>query len=282
MASYLWLDATKEGPLYPGKLELRARPASDLLILLDGDKVADKTPFILAKIDPGEHHIKILRKGYASYERRFTIKPNLELIIDAAMLPSGLVGTDPIAKTPEKPAPKKGPDPGLKPGPKVKPDSLAKQKPAELLVESRPQGAVVFLAGARRGKTPYRFRELKPGETKISVKLKGHRTGSKTIHLKAGASERMLIKLRRRKGHDQKKPPKKLKYGYLLANTRPWSKVYVDDKYTGRQTPIGPDRKLKLRAGKHKVSFETPDGRRFSFEVLIKPDETKKLIKKLE
>ncbi len=287
VATYLWLDATSEGPLYPGKLELRSRPASDLLVLLDGDKVADKTPFILAKIDPGEHHIKILRKGYATYEHRFTVKPNLELWIDAAMLPSGLVGTDPIAKTPENPDPKKDPGPGLKPGPETKPEpkpgTVVKLEPAELLVESKPQGAAVYLAGVRQGKTPYRFRELKPGKVEISVKLKGHRKGSRTIRLKPGASERMLIKLSRRSGaHGRPSPPKNIKHGYLLANTRPWSKVYVDDKYTGRQTPIAPDQKLKLTAGKHKVSFETPDGMRFSFEVLIKPDETKKLIKKLE
>ncbi len=83
------------------------------------------------------------------------------------------------------------------------------------------------------------------------------------------------------------KPPKppmpaKKEYGYLLANTRPWSKVYVDGKFTGRETPIPLDKKVKLTVGKHKVTFEIPSGKRFDFSVDIVPNETLKLIKRLE
>ena len=42
--------------------------------------------------------------------------------------------------------------------------------------------------------------------------------------------------------------------------------VFVDGKYTGRETPIPPDKRLKLTVGKHKVTFEIPGGKRFDFE----------------
>jgi hypothetical protein len=58
--------------------------------------------------------------------------------------------------------------------------------------------------------------------------------------------------------------------------------VYVDGKYTGRETPIPPDKKLKLTAGKHKVIFETPGGKRYAFEIEVEPEKVLKLIKRLE
>ena len=112
---------------------------------------------------------------------------------------------------------------------------------------------------------------------KVYLRLRGYQPGSQTLQPAAGKLNRVKLRLAKR----ATKPVKK-EYGYLLANTRPWSKVFVDGKYTGRETPIPPDKRLKLTAGKHKVTFEIPGGKRFDFEVVIEANKTLKLIKRLD
>jgi hypothetical protein len=68
--------------------------------------------------------------------------------------------------------------------------------------------------------------------------------------------------------------------GFLIANTHPWAKVFVDNKDTGKTTPIGPRDRIPLKSGKHVVTFVTSD-KRVSVEVNIKAGEETKLVKDL-
>ena len=68
--------------------------------------------------------------------------------------------------------------------------------------------------------------------------------------------------------------------GFLVANTKPWAKVIVDGKDTGKTTPILPRAKIALQPGSHKVTFKV-DGKQFHYNVKIVAGETARLIKKL-
>src|SRR5262249_34851689 len=68
--------------------------------------------------------------------------------------------------------------------------------------------------------------------------------------------------------------------GYLVANTQPWAKVFVDGKDTGKTTPIAPRSKIPLKPGKHVVTF-VANGKKFNFDVVIKAAEDTRLIKQL-
>jgi hypothetical protein len=68
--------------------------------------------------------------------------------------------------------------------------------------------------------------------------------------------------------------------GFLVANTQPWAKVLIDGKDTGKTTPIAPRRKIALKPGKHVVTF-VANGKKFNFDVAIKPGEDTRLIKQL-
>jgi hypothetical protein len=68
--------------------------------------------------------------------------------------------------------------------------------------------------------------------------------------------------------------------GFLVANTQPWAKVLIDGKDTGKTTPIAPRSKIPLKPGKHVVTF-VANGKKFNFDVLIKPAEDTRLIKQL-
>ncbi len=83
---------------------------------------------------------------------------------------------------------------------------------------------------------------------------------------------------------DEKKPeakePAVEQEGYLVASSNPWARVYVDGKDTGKTTPIPKTRPLKLKPGKHKVTFAV--GRqRFDYTVTIRAGETSRLSKDL-
>lgn len=70
-------------------------------------------------------------------------------------------------------------------------------------------------------------------------------------------------------------------HGYLTAWTRPWARVYVDGKDTGKVTPIAPAARIKLRPGNHKVSFKV-GSKMHDFSVTIEAGEETKLAKILD
>ena len=68
--------------------------------------------------------------------------------------------------------------------------------------------------------------------------------------------------------------------GFLVANTQPWAKVIIDGKDTGKTTPIAPRSKIPLKPGKHVVTF-VANGKKFNFDIVIKPGQDERLIKQL-
>ncbi len=69
--------------------------------------------------------------------------------------------------------------------------------------------------------------------------------------------------------------------GFLVANTQPWAKVLIDNKDTGKTTPIAPRSKIPLKPGKHLVTF-VANGKKYDFDVQIKSGEDYRLIRQLD
>ncbi|MBN2498811.1 MAG: serine/threonine protein kinase [Deltaproteobacteria bacterium] len=286
----------------PATFRLVTQPSRGLIVFVDQEKVSTETPYATTDLAPGDHRLKVMHSDYKTFERTFRLEPGNHLVMDASLeqvrLPAfGAGGRDPKpekgpnaagAGSPDgsgKPA-QPGPDAGKQPPPKA--GSLLTVKPPEparasLRIESDPAGARVWLNGKRGGVTPADLSGLQPGKRmRVMVKLKGYKPASKSVKLEPGKNEVHLAMAKKAGGRPPPPTPRKVEYGYLIANTRPWSKVYIDGKFSGRETPIAPDQKIKMSAGSHKVSFETPDGKRFDFQVEIEPDKTLKLIKSLE
>ena len=75
--------------------------------------------------------------------------------------------------------------------------------------------------------------------------------------------------------------PSKTK-GCLWANASPKARVFVDGRNTGRNTPISGRRALLLRPGRHRVTFMTSAGKRFTYGVTIRRCHVTKLIRSLK
>ena len=66
--------------------------------------------------------------------------------------------------------------------------------------------------------------------------------------------------------------------GYLVTNTLPWARVYIDGRDTALSTPIAPRRHLALAPGRHAVMFVTDGGMRYETSVLITSGQESRLI----
>jgi serine/threonine protein kinase len=174
-------------------------------------------------------------------------------------------------------------------------------------VSSDPPGADVSVNGKSSGVTPLTVGDLDPGKaTRVTLRLKGYTTATKYVSFGRGLVQALEFKLVPAATGSEAQTleaahppvasePKEVKVasagkgitapsptenGFLVANTQPWAKVFIDGKDTGKTTPIAPRSKIALKPGKHVVTF-VANGKKFNFDVTIKPAEDTRLIKQL-
>jgi serine/threonine protein kinase len=286
----------------PARLQVISRPAVGVAVELDGTLVSQGTPWTSEQLGPGRHRLKLSKNGFEEVVRDLNLEAGITLVLELE-LPSRSGGTQPVLPPgPASPQPAAGP--AAPPAPAVAPESPAaapaaqpaaprtEPRPAALLVESTPPGALVKINGRAMGRTPLRADNLTAGQKyQVALELEGYLPAVKAAIPQEGKEETLSLTLKKRPAAAHRQPasppqPEFNKpaggYGYLVANTQPWARVFIDGKYSGRDTPIVPDNRLKLPAGKHEVIFETASGKRFSFNVEIQAEQTVKLIKKLE
>ena len=277
----------------PPVFELMTRPATGVQVSVDGITLAKSTPFETRMLSAGEHRLALRLHGTPPVERTIRLNDGERLVMEIDLSPPSREAMDgrpsgdkpPVDQPPvDKPPVDKPPvdkPPADKPladkPPADKPPVVAKA--TTLLVESVPKGATVMLNGKPVGTTPWTGSVTANEMARLYLRKRGYQHASMNLEPKAGKQNNVRLVLARK---SVKPPPPKMEYGYLLANTRPWSKVHVDGRYTGRETPIPPDKKLRLTTGKHKVTFEVPGGKKYDFNVEIQTDKTLKLIKRLE
>jgi hypothetical protein len=68
--------------------------------------------------------------------------------------------------------------------------------------------------------------------------------------------------------------------GSFTAFTKPWARVYIDGKDSGKMTPIVPRSAISLAPGTHKVTFVVGD-QKFHYDIVIEPGKRKNLVKVL-
>jgi hypothetical protein len=127
--------------------------------------------------------------------------------------PEQPIGTEVAVKPPPKPSPSLAPVDELTPRqvpaatpaarrPRVTPRPTpraaavapkASNARGSVLVQTRPAGATVSIDGKSLGSTPVRIPELAPGSHAVRVSLKGYRTVTATVVVRAG--EQTLLRL---------------------------------------------------------------------------------------
>jgi serine/threonine protein kinase len=66
--------------------------------------------------------------------------------------------------------------------------------------------------------------------------------------------------------------------GYLMIQTLPWARVFIDGRDTGQNTPV---RQMPVPAGTHRIGLRTNDGRMHELTVDVPPGETVRIVRQL-
>jgi len=175
-----------------------------------------------------------------------------------------------------------------------------------LSILTRPPGSEVQINGRVYGKSPLTIDDLDPSKpAKVTIKRRG---GSLTRVISFDAALEQTLDIDLSSGKERSSDDRSSSgssgggsssgssaaapasapagggggggEGFLIANTHPWAKVFIDNKDSGKTTPIGPRDRIPLKSGKHVVTFVTSD-KRVSVEVNIKAGEETKLVKDL-
>ncbi|MDW8281692.1 MAG: serine/threonine-protein kinase [Myxococcales bacterium] len=178
-------------------------------------------------------------------------------------------------------------------GGEVERDVTLESARGKLIINSDPPGADVSINGQSRGRTPITVEDLEIDKpVRVSVKKRGYTNFVKYLSFGPGELEQTLdVRLSAPGGKTEEKAPAAAQApqpepvttgpdGYLVANTKPWARVFIDGKDTNRTTPIAPRDRIPLRPGKHIVTF-VANQKKYNFEIVIKPGEEKKLIQEL-
>ena len=116
------------------------------------------------------------------------------------------------------------------------------RKPEEFLfgalfINSKPEGAEVFLDAKRLGVTPLAIAKLKVGSYQISL----NKEGFKSLSFKAEVQKEKQVEY-----HKLLEPA----FGRLILNIRPTAKIYLDNEFL-IETPIV--KPLEIQAGRHRL-----------------------------
>jgi serine/threonine protein kinase len=170
-------------------------------IFLDNKDTGLKTPASIQNLTANEgHKVKLALKGYKEWSDTITIKENERITVTSKL----------------------------------------KRLYASVLIDSKPEGAAIFINNQDTGKkTPATFAEINPNEPyNIRLHLYGYEDWGRTITLKEEEYTTLSPKLSRL-------------YGSLTINAIPWAEIYIEGESKGT-TPLAG---LRLPVGKYSVKL---------------------------
>ncbi len=301
-----------------GTVAVMADGAEPAEVTVDGSAVGvlkGDAPLTLSGIEPGERLVRVTRGGAPPCEKRVDVRPDkIEVVrcsfgqktTTGTLLLTGVVEdhrvyvddqeiTAESAREPIQLAPGVAHSIVIKAGAKIVDQFAVTPEPGQQIQR---QIAGKAVATARTVKPA----EVHPVSDEGQEPKHSSRTAGKTVE----SVERTTIAPvpATPSGDDELKPRKKsegtasgssgssgsaaklgdgsaaLDQGSFTAYTKPWARVFIDGKDTGKMTPIAPRSAIPLSPGSHKVVFAVGD-QKFPFTVTIRPGEKKNLVKVL-
>jgi hypothetical protein len=234
-----------------GKLLIASDPAG-AEVLVNGHRMGI-TPLTVNDLDPTRTaHVLLHVAGYQSAARNVSFEHGLDQTIEVHLV-AGKDGKEPDVDA----VAKNDPDP-------PKSEAKSESKSESRFEKSEPKSSKVAKHD-ERGKE----HEDKPKETPVPP-----RTADNHALPSDGLAPINFGSDKPDKSGSASEP------GYLVANTQPWAKVFIDGKDTGKTTPISARSKLLLKPGKHTVTFVV-SGKKYNYDISVKPGAEVQLIKQL-
>ena len=194
-------------------------------IFLNNKETGLKTPASIQNLTANEgHHIRLTLKGYKEWTDTITVKDNERITVTSKL----------------------------------------KRLYASVLIDSKPEGAAIFINNQDTGKkTPTTFAEINPNEPyNIKLHLYGYEDWGRTITLKEEEYATISPKLSRL-------------YGSITINAIPWAEIFIEGESKGT-TPLAG---LRLPVGKYSIKLINQELKiERMVDVKIEPNETAKVI----
>ena len=184
----------------------RAATAGRLVVTSDPAKASvtingrwrGRTPLTLDPLRFGNYDLRVVQPGYEVARERFALSADAAsktIDVDLRPVQKQASGAAPKPRASQTPPPRTSPPP-----PKPAPASVATKLAAstgELYVDSRPQGATVFVDGKEVGVTPLRIDGQRVGSHHVQLVLTDHQTWTTTTKVEAQGVARVSGSLER-------------------------------------------------------------------------------------
>ena len=277
-------------------------------------------PLTLSGIEPGERQVRVTRGGAPPCEKRVDVRadkievvrcsfghkaPTGTLLLSGVALDHRVFVDDQeitaeSAREPIQLAPGVAHSIIIKAGSKVVDQFAVTPEPGQQIQRQ----IVLKTASAERSKSTSSAigttadASDKPAEVRTVSEKESSRSAGKTVDSEERTTTSRLPTPTSSSSTDELKPRKKsdsgstdstaklgdgtseADQGMFTAYTKPWARVYIDGKDTGKMTPIAPRSAIALSPGSHKVVFAVGD-QKFPFTITIRPGEKKNLVKVL-
>jgi serine/threonine-protein kinase len=155
-----------------GRLLIRSRPAG-ARVFVDG-RDRGQTPATVPGLGRGTHRIRLVRDGYSTEDRR--------VVITSHSAPSMTIA---LMRAPQPSIPKSAPAASATTG----------QFVGALTIDSRPQGAAVFIDGKLAGATPLNVPAVPAGEHAVRLEREGYRRWTSSVRVVASGQNRVTASL---------------------------------------------------------------------------------------
>jgi hypothetical protein len=158
-----------------GRLLVRSTPAG-ARVFIDGRDTGE-TPATIRDLAPGPHRVRVVHDGYVANERRVVLNDTRAAQSLTFELERVREARD-TARPPATPA-------------------TSGAYVGELVVDSRPPGATVYVDGRESGRTPLTVRSIDAGEHAIRIEGDGYRRWSSSVRVVANERNRVTASLER-------------------------------------------------------------------------------------
>ena len=163
----------------PGRVLVRSTPAG-AAVFVDG-REHGRTPLTVRDLAPGAHRVRVVRDGYAPAERRVVItqsRPAQSIVVPLAGPRAAASRVPP----PTIPAPS--------------PATIGRYS-GDLVVESKPPGAKVYVDDKLAGTTPLSLQNVPAGSHAVRLERDGYRRWSSSVRVVAAGRNRVTASLER-------------------------------------------------------------------------------------
>jgi hypothetical protein len=199
----------------------------------------------LEHVPEGDRLVEVRADGFRTFTRTVTVRPGTSVAVPIVLLPS-VVAAPP---SPAPPLPTPIPMPAVATAiPAIAP-ALAPPAPAPAPAPIAHAPTPAPVAIPTPGPAPTTPAPTPP--TNVATTPRPDHPAEPTEHAAGG-------------------------HGYLVIQTLPWARVFLDGRDTGRNTPV---RQLRVRPGDHTIGLRTPDGTMHSVTVTVSPGETERVVR---